>query len=387
MVNKDNIQEQILKDILLKMNYDSSKTLSENIQEQGDFKWDRVIDRRNAKALGISQREYDNQVYGDPQEIIDFIYEYRHGIIDALAIATMFIPLVGPVISLGLEAGNAALYLNEGDKYSAGLAAAFALIPFGGVLRRIPGVKKFGREFLVTAIKKARILEQGGKLAKPLTKLEAEAVEAFSKNSDEIMRAAQSGAKKEGIELGVKTISKTISKTLKDKISKLVKDDFSEVVYKVYKYAKKHPIKFSLATAGLQIGTLWYSWDKIADIYGITDKSTNTQSSATEEKVVTITDHDKTWDYKKDGDKYYTKKKDSDKWILTSGGSEEAIKTKVFGSGSKYGETMMTPEIKAIESEIKNNPEFVEEFTGSILDASLDASDSTIFNDMFKDLF
>ena len=383
MVNKDIIQEQILKDILLKMNYDSSKTLSENIQEQGDFKWDRVIDRRNAKALGISQREYDNQVYGDPQETLDFIYEYRHGIIDALAIATMFIPLVGPVISLGLEAGNAALYYKEGDNYSAGLAAAFALIPAGGILRRIPGVKKFGRGFLVTAIKKARILEQGGKLAKPMTKLEKEAVEAFSKNSDEIMRAAQSGAKKEGIEVGVKTTSKTISKTLKNKISKLIKDDFSEVVYKVYKYAKKHPIKFSLATAGLQVGPIWYSWDKLADIYGITDKdkSTNTQSSATEEKVVTITDYDKTWDYKKDGDKYYTKKKDSDKWTLTSGGSEEAIKSKVFGSGSKYGKTMMTPEMKVIQSKIENDSgKFDEEVMMSIIDAS----DSTIFNDIFK---
>jgi hypothetical protein len=41
-----------------------------------------------------------------------------------------------------------------------------------------------------------------------------------------------------------------------------------------------------------------------------------------------------------------TKKKDSDKWILTSGGSEAAIKSKVFGSGSKYGKTMMTPEMK-----------------------------------------
>lgn len=383
MVNKDNIQQQILKDILLKMNYDSSKTLSENIQEQGDFKWDRVIDRRNAKSLGISQREYDNQVYGDPQEIIDFIYEYRHGILDALALATMFIPLVGPVISLGLEAGNAALYYKEGDNYSAGLAAAFALIPAGGILRRIPGVKEFGRGFLVTAIKKARILEQGGKLAKPMTKLEKEAVEAFSKNSDEIMRAAQSGAKKEGIEVGVKTTSKTISKTLKNKISKLIKDDFSEVVYKVYKYAKKHPIKFSLATAGLQVGTIWYSWDKLADIYGITDKdkSTNTQSSATEEKVVTITDYDKTWDYKKDGDKYYTKKKDSDKWILTSGTSKEAIKSKVFGSGSKYGKTMMTPEMKVIQSKIENDSgKFDEEVMMSIIDAS----DSTIFNDIFK---
>ena len=190
------------------------------------------------------------------------------------------------------------------------------------------------------------------------------------------MEAAKNGAKKEGLEVGVKTTSKTISKTLKNKISKLIKDDFSEVVYKVYKYAKKHPKKFSLATAVLPIGPLWYSWDKLADIYGITDKdkSTNTQSSATEEKVVTITDYDKTWDYKKDGDKYYTKKKDSDKWTLTSGTSKEAIKTMIFGSGSKYGKTILTPEQKEIESFVKNNPEYIVE--------NIDVSES-ILNDMF----
>jgi len=460
MVNKDNIQEQILKDILLKMNYDSSKTLNENIQEQQFNVPDRTMQSDNTRVdpqyLGLmpdgksippglrlnytgknkpsppshqdivyssnissydrkmmmSKLDYfvtytsprlkklikDNKICStyvvgvggasckgikgkgllmkayksdledweerQPSAMAEFIHEYRHGIIDALAIATFFIPFVGPVISLGLEAGNAALYLKEGDKYSAGLAAAFALIPFGGVLRRIPGVRKFGRNFLVTALRKARTLEQGGKLAKPMTKLEKEAVEAFSKNSDEIMRVAQSRAKKEGIEVG----AKTISKTLKDKISKLVKDDFSEVIYRVYKYAKKHPKKFSLATAGLQVGTLWYSWDKLADIYGITDKSTNTQSSATEEKVVTITDHDKTWDYKKDGDKYYTKKKDSDRWILTSGTSKEAIKTKIFGRGSKYGKTILTPEQKKIDDYIKNNFEDIEKQIVSTLD-------------------
>jgi hypothetical protein len=98
-----------------------------------------------------------------------------------------------------------------------------------------------------------------------LTKLEAEAVEVFSKNSDEIMRVAKENAKKK---IPSKLGGKTISKTLKNKISKLVKDDFSKVIYKVYKYAKKHPNKFNLATAGLQIGTVWYSWDKLADIYG-----------------------------------------------------------------------------------------------------------------------
>jgi hypothetical protein len=472
MVNKDNIQEQILKDILLKMNYDSSKTLNENIQEQQFYipqsdntridpqylglmpdgkrippglmlnytgknkpsspshqdimypsnisSYDRQMmmnkldyfvtytsprlkrlckdnkicscsqyrtSCKGIKGKGLLMKVYKSDLEDweerQPSAMAEFIHEYRHGLIDALAIATFFIPFVGPVISLGLEAGNAALYLSEGDDYQAGLAAAFALIPGGTVLKRIPGVKKFGEKFLIKTLSRARTLEQGRKLSKPLTKLEKEAIEAFSKNSDEIMKAAQAGAKKEGLKVGAEATAKTISKTLKNKISKLIKDNFSEVIYRVHKYAKKHPKKFNLATAGLQVGTLWYSWDKLAEIYGITDKSTNTQSSATEEKVVTITDHDETWDYKKDGDKYYTKKKDSDKWILTSGTSKEAIKTKIFGSGSKYGKTILTPEQKEIEDYIENNFEDIEKQIVSTVDT---VAQNKVWDDIFSDI-
>ena len=50
MVNKDNIQEQILKDMLLKMNYDSSKTLNENIQEQQFNVPDRTMQSDNTRV-------------------------------------------------------------------------------------------------------------------------------------------------------------------------------------------------------------------------------------------------------------------------------------------------------------------------------------------------
>ena len=71
MVNKDNIQEQILKDMLLKMNYDSSKTLSENIQEiniqsyylineQTDSKWkDRIS--KGIWSLQVGSERYEKE--------------------------------------------------------------------------------------------------------------------------------------------------------------------------------------------------------------------------------------------------------------------------------------------------------------------------------------
>jgi len=81
-------------------------------------------------------------------DVTNFIYENRHGLLDIAAIGVAFIPVVGPFLSIGLELGNAALYVSEGDNYSGGLALAFALIPGGQLIRRIPAVKKLGRNGL-----------------------------------------------------------------------------------------------------------------------------------------------------------------------------------------------------------------------------------------------
>jgi hypothetical protein len=59
----------------------------------------------------MTQREYDNAVY-NTDDIADFIYEYRHGILDSLGYCKHFLYLfVGPAISLGLEVGNRCTYI------------------------------------------------------------------------------------------------------------------------------------------------------------------------------------------------------------------------------------------------------------------------------------
>ena len=52
--------EDILKDILLKMNYDPSKTLNENIQEQAPGA-DRFVDMRAMDLAGIEYDDYKKQ--------------------------------------------------------------------------------------------------------------------------------------------------------------------------------------------------------------------------------------------------------------------------------------------------------------------------------------
>ena len=84
--------------------------------------------------------------------------------------------------------------------------------------------------------------------------------------------------------------------------------------------------------------------DKIKAKYGIKEdggKTTITPEHTTEVKKIKktkssskdsniITDHDKTWDYKKEGDVYLTKKKGSDKWITPNSKIQKSIKETVF---------------------------------------------------------
>lgn len=77
---------------------------------------------------------------------------------------------------------------------------------------------------------------------------------------------------------------------------------------------------------------------KIREKYGITGEGKTTITSKTDEKSKTssskdsniVTDHDKAWDYKKEGDVYYTKRKGTNKWIKPSSDVQESIRKKVF---------------------------------------------------------
>lgn len=345
--------EDILKDILLKMSYDPSKSLNENIEEQmGEKPW------MTPRGMSYSQNL-------KAQQLKPLSKEDRHLLMDIAAVGAFFIPVVGPFLSLGIELANAGLYYSEGDKEGAGFALAFALIPMGELVGKIPAVKKLGRNGLASLIRKAR---NGGKL----TKTEAEAVEQINKNKKWLSLKA------------AKEASKIFIK------GKLKKATLKDIVYGVYKYAKKHPNKFSLAKNGLVIGGIWYSYAKLVEIYGIGQESQTPQMATksnddSEEQVVT--DFDRAWDYKKDGDKYYTKKKDSDKWILTSGNTEKAIREKVFGKDQLKYKSSLTPEQKKLEQQyLSDKEEITEQVTKQVASTINTVEANKSWDDAFSDI-
>ena len=214
---------------------------------------------------GTKGYEFLYEIYEEDLEDWHYLHgprisrETLHTLIDIASIGALAIPVVGPFISIGLELSNAALYMKEGDDYMAGLSFAFALIPGGELIAKIPAVKKLGRDGLANLIKKSRA-------GSNLTKTELEVAEQIGKNADEIKKLA--------------TVS---AKTLEKLKSLLSNAKFSDIVYMMYKLSKRYPKLFTLSKLTIQIGGVMYGWDKIAEIYGIGDE----QSTSQEQKVTT----------------------------------------------------------------------------------------------------
>ena len=290
--------EQILKDILLKMNYDLSKSLNENIEEQ-ESSFTRNLDRIYSKPE--TAREFN-------REMAEFVSEHKHTLLDIASIGALFIPVFGPLLSLGLELANAGLYYSEGDDYMAGFSLAFSLIPGGELFAKIPAIKKLGRNGLADIIKKVRMNRR-------LTKDEMEVFQKIVKESDWISKTAKLNA------------------SILIKAQKILKRmNLKDLVYSVYKFSKKYPKTFNISKLGLSIGGVFYTFEKLAEIYGLKPGGEVSLDITDEDDEIIVTDYDRSWDYKKIGNKYYTKKKNSDKWILTSGSVMDSIKTKVFNN-------------------------------------------------------
>lgn len=250
-----------LKRALLMMNYDMGKTLSENIDEQ-DYKWDRVIDRRNAEKLGVTQKEYDRGVYGEPIDWSKYTWsDIGHTLVDIAAIGAFFIPVVGPFISVGLELANAGWYMAEGDEYMAGFSLAFAIIPGGKLFTKIPAVKKLGRDGLAKLLKKSA--SKSGKL----TKLEKEAIEQLTKNSKWLK------------------LNTRIEATKMALIAKLNRKQIKSIVRGVYDFYKKHPKKINFMGAGIELGGILYTYPKLAKIYGWEPKTPEDGNLPTEDEI------------------------------------------------------------------------------------------------------
>ena len=231
-------KEDILREILLKMNYDSSKTRNENIEEQ---------------ETGFTR--YLDKVYSDPKsaakynkDMTNFLQENRHGVLQVAALGSFFIPLVGPFLSLGLELADASLYYNEGDKYMGGLTLAFAAIPTSQLVLKIPAVKKITKQSLVKILK---FMELGPKSKIVLSQTEKETTEQIAKNSKWIKY------------ISALNLVKTSFSVLLKKLS------LRNFIKFMMKWKSNNKIKYAIGHGLIQIGGIMYTYDKLAEMLGI----------------------------------------------------------------------------------------------------------------------
>jgi hypothetical protein len=141
-----------------------------------------------------------------------------HTLMTILAIGTAFIPVAGPFISAGIGLVDAALYYKEGDKTSAGVTAAFSMIPFIG---KIPGVKEFGSKAMAAL---------GSKVAKGIkvfTPAETKILNVIKQNESLVKQGLESASKQ------LSPITKSINQLKPNYIQKLGQQSYDDLLEKL----------------------------------------------------------------------------------------------------------------------------------------------------------
>lgn len=117
------------------------------LNEQGeDAKLDRMAIAMGSMIRGETDEQYiqklkDYNKYANP-----FSQLNPHHVLTVLQIGTLFIPVIGPIISGTLSLAHAGLYYSEGKRSEAVLEGIFAFLPgVTGLLGKIPAMARLGK--------------------------------------------------------------------------------------------------------------------------------------------------------------------------------------------------------------------------------------------------
>lgn len=222
-------------------------------KEYGTIEWDKMKDQVNSFSS-----------YEDPAA--KFISDNKHELLMAASIGVLFIPLlnigvgVGAAagVSLGIDLIDASIYLSEGDKYSAGLSVVFALVPLGFIAKKI-GIK------LTPQIIKPLLDKIANKTTKPLSQLEKKILEGLNKNKGLFTKYARLYGRRA-------LVKKILTK----------KGSLKFILSLSKKFGK---LSFFAGKLGLQIGGIYYTYDKLYNIFNTNPKeSKKLEKTYSEEK-------------------------------------------------------------------------------------------------------
>lgn len=229
-----NLQEELYRQLSL-MNYERGKILSEQGKPENLMPYQ--------SDYGISPNYTPEELVANAEKQAERIREIDpHILLPILSMATLWLP----PLSMTLEGIDAAWYLAEGRYYEAGLAAAFMLIPggaFGQLAKKFSSVEKKALGELLEKQAKGEVVEYTVKQKQLLKELGKEGTQKILKQ-----KLAMEGFKKLLKEVNSITV-------------------LHRIVYKMVELGYL-PVKF-LITSGLQIGSVFYTWDAIGSALGL----------------------------------------------------------------------------------------------------------------------
>ena len=286
---KTNNPQEILNDILLKMNYDLSKTLSEQKPDQLMFGQSDNPIYTGKVAAKLTPTDLKKGAETASKQVAelrkDLGLDNPHTWLQIGSLAAFLIPGIGTALALGISLGfdvaDTVLYWNEGDKEMAGLSALLSVLPLVG---DIPGVKNFSSSVVKSTKDKLKKVAQGVKNVQFLPS-EMQLVNFLKKNNIEI--------------------SKSANKTIQSKLAK----------------NKKAPIVLNAIKGGTKLGLELGAYSAISDAYGNVYKSIQ---SETPKSIAEKLGYD--WEYVKQS-------------FMSSGSEEDNLKLKTaLQSGWKPGD-------------------------------------------------
>jgi len=205
-----------------------------------------LINNKTQKVNDYLNRPYTESTY----VISDFLNDQHNILMIGSIIFAISGGLVFDLFALGFDAIDVGIYLEEGDPFMAGLAAAFAVIPLGDLLKLYvknnPGVKNVGKKLLTDILEKL-------KLKKPLTKEQEKFVKAVNES---------------------KIANQVYWKIIRAKIRSIIVGESPSYFVRFLVWLVEKgvlSVKFLLKW-GLIIGGVFYSWYKIAGWLGIKPK-------------------------------------------------------------------------------------------------------------------
>ena len=136
----------------------------------------KIIISESQYKLILEQRS-DAAMDAQAKAISNLPSEYKHNLLTVLGIASAFIPIVGPLMSMGIGLADASSYYKQGDTKAAALVAVLSALPAIGGLTAKLGLSKW-------TVKSFALLAKKMSIGSTLTPVEMSVVKKIAENKD-----------------------------------------------------------------------------------------------------------------------------------------------------------------------------------------------------------